>query len=43
MDRYEPRIIESHWQHVWQQTRVYQTDLAGAQAPFYNLMMFPYP
>lgn len=40
---YDPGRIEQHWQAVWQQTRLYETDLQHAQHPFYNLMMFPYP
>src|SRR5215467_1770816 len=42
-DRYNPPAIERHWQSVWEQTRLYQTDLDQAERPFYNLMMFPYP
>ena len=42
-DRYDPVAVEAHWQAVWTQTRIYQTDLAHARRPFYNLMMFPYP
>ena len=43
MDRYEPQIIERHWQAEWRRTRIYEPDLRGAERPFYNLMMFPYP
>ncbi len=42
-DRYDPRRVERHWQDVWARTGIYETDLSGAQRPFYNLMMFPYP
>src|SRR5215467_15311323 len=42
-DRYNPPAIERHWQSVWEQTRLYQTDLQHAERPFYTLMMFPYP
>lgn len=28
---------------MWQQNQVYDVDVATAQNPFYNLMMFPYP
>jgi leucyl-tRNA synthetase len=41
--RYDPPALERHWQAVWTRTGVYQTDLHGAERPFYNLMMFPYP
>jgi len=42
-ERYDPPAVERHWQAVWTRTRIYETDLAGAEQPFYNLMMFPYP
>src|ERR1700686_4009974 len=42
-DRYDPPTVERHWQAVWSRTRIYATDLAHAERPFYNLMMFPYP
>ena len=42
-NRYDPVAIERHWQSVWENTRIYQTDLLQARRPFYNLMMFPYP
>ena len=42
-DRYDPPRLERHWQDVWTRTGIYQTDLADATRPFYNLMMFPYP
>ncbi len=41
--KYIPSDIESKWQKVWEEKRVYQPDLTGAKRPFYNLMMFPYP
>jgi len=40
---YDHRHIESHWQSIWADTKIYETDLATASKPFYNLMMFPYP
>jgi leucyl-tRNA synthetase len=42
-DRYDHRVVEPHWQAVWAQTGLNETDLSGAERPFYNLMMFPYP
>ena len=42
-DRYNPREVERHWQNTWARTRLHQVDLARAERPFYNLMMFPYP
>jgi leucyl-tRNA synthetase len=42
-DRYDPPAVERHWQAEWERTALYQTDVAQAERPFYNLMMFPYP
>jgi leucyl-tRNA synthetase len=42
-DRYDPPSVERHWQAEWTRTGIYQADLVGAEKPFYNLMMFPYP
>lgn len=42
-DRYDPPTVERHWQAEWTRTGIYQTDIAHAEKPFYNLMMFPYP
>ena len=42
-DRYDPPTVERHWQAVWARTEMFATDLAQAERPFYNLMMFPYP
>jgi leucyl-tRNA synthetase len=42
-DRYDPPAVERHWQAEWERTALCQTDLAQAERPFYNLMMFPYP
>src|SRR5207247_411296 len=43
VDRYQPHVVEPHWQAVWQDSQLYEVDLERAQRPFYNLMMFPYP
>jgi leucyl-tRNA synthetase len=42
-DPYDHRAIEAKWRQRWDETRLYATDISGAQRPFYNLMMFPYP
>ena len=42
-DKYDHQIIESKWSQFWQQNKTYATDLSGAERPYYNLMMFPYP
>ncbi|MDP9201931.1 MAG: leucine--tRNA ligase, partial [Gemmatimonadota bacterium] len=40
---YDPGAIERKWQRIWQERGTNNTDLQGAQRPFYALMMFPYP
>ncbi len=43
MKQYDVHEVESRWQKVWQDEKVYEPSLDGAKKPFYNLMMFPYP
>ncbi|MDZ4278780.1 MAG: class I tRNA ligase family protein, partial [Dehalococcoidia bacterium] len=43
MDRYDPNAVEAKWKQRWASTGIYETDVHGAQRPFYNLLMFPYP
>ncbi len=40
---YDPAAVEAKWQRVWEERRTNAVDLRGAQRPYYNLMMFPYP
>jgi leucyl-tRNA synthetase len=40
---YEPTTIEQKWQGLWAERRTNEPDLDGAEHPYYNLMMFPYP
>ncbi|HET9066097.1 MAG TPA: leucine--tRNA ligase [Gemmatimonadales bacterium] len=40
---YQPTAIEAKWQVRWREQRTNEPDLDHATAPFYNLMMFPYP
>ena len=40
---YDPKAIERKWQERWQESGIYEVDLRRAKAPYYNLMMFPYP
>ncbi len=40
---YNPKFVESKWQERWLVSGTNHTDLAGAEKPFYALMMFPYP
>jgi leucyl-tRNA synthetase len=43
MSKYDFSKIESKWQRMWKEKRVYEPDFTKARKPFYNLMMFPYP
>ncbi len=40
---YQPTEIEAKWRDRWRERRTNEPDLGGAERPFYNLMMFPYP
>ena len=40
---YHPQDIEAKWRDRWRERRTNEPDLDGAERPFYNLMMFPYP
>jgi len=40
---YEPTTTERKWQGLWAEQRTNEPDLDGAEHPYYNLMMFPYP
>ena len=41
--RYDVAGIEARWRRLWNEQRLYETDLAHAARPYYNLQMFPYP
>src|SRR6185312_12495204 len=40
---YDPGAIEQKWQERWRAERTNSPDLTGAERPYYQLMMFPYP
>ena len=40
---YDPSAVEAKWQERWEERRTNVVDLAGAERPYFNLMMFPYP
>lgn len=42
-NRYRPDAVETKWRDRWRERRTNEPDLARAERPFYNLMMFPYP
>lgn len=46
MSSYDPLATEQKWQRIWEErgTNTFtEPELRGAERPFYNLMMFPYP
>jgi leucyl-tRNA synthetase len=43
MKRYNPTEIESKWQQIWEQTKLYEVDTKSADNKFYIIPMFPYP
>ncbi|HWT30207.1 MAG TPA: leucine--tRNA ligase, partial [Propylenella sp.] len=42
-ERYNPRVVEPHWQKVWDRRRLFQCDAADPRPKYYVLEMFPYP
>lgn len=43
MQRYNPKDIEPKWQHVWEETKVYQVDANSTRPKKFILEYFPYP
>ncbi|PYE87979.1 leucine--tRNA ligase [Phyllobacterium leguminum] len=42
-ERYNPRAAETHWQKVWEDARIFETDNDDPREKYYVLEMFPYP
>ncbi|QND51053.1 leucine--tRNA ligase [Phyllobacterium sp. 628] len=42
-ERYNPRVAEKHWQKVWDEAKLFETDNDDPRDPYYVLEMFPYP
>jgi leucyl-tRNA synthetase len=40
---YDPTATETRWQAYWDEQGTNEPDLDGAERPFFNLMMYPYP
>ena len=40
---YDPALIESKWRRRWEERGTNSVDLEGAEKPYFNLMMYPYP
>jgi len=41
--KYEARKTEQKWQKIWEEKKLYETDLQDEKPKFYSLVMFPYP
>lgn len=41
--KFNPSEIETKWQKIWHDEKIYEPDMDSAKNPFFNLMMFPYP
>ncbi|WP_421726677.1 leucine--tRNA ligase [Bauldia sp.] len=42
-ERYNPKESEAHWQAVWTDARIFETDNDDPRPKYYVLEMFPYP
>ena len=42
-ERYEPRALESKWQKIWEETKLFKVEENPDQEKYYLLEMFPYP
>ncbi|MGH7003337.1 MAG: leucine--tRNA ligase, partial [Alphaproteobacteria bacterium] len=42
-ERYNPRVVEKHWQKVWDDAKLFETSNDDPRDPYYVLEMFPYP
>ena len=40
---YDHKAVEAKWRRLWEERGTNHVDVATAESPFYNLMMFPYP
>ncbi len=43
MERYNFKEIDSKWQKIWEDKKVYETKIDNSKKKFYCLEMFPYP
>ena len=42
-DRYNPSEIESKWQRIWEDQRIFYVTEDASKPKYYLLEMFPYP
>ncbi len=43
MDRYNFKVFEDKWQKIWEEKKIFQSELDKNKKKFYCLEMFPYP
>jgi leucyl-tRNA synthetase len=43
IETYDPQVVEAKWRRRWDERHTNAADLHGAERPYYNLMMYPYP
>ena len=43
MERYNFKEVDSKWQKIWEDKKVYETKIDNSKQKFYCLEMFPYP
>jgi len=43
LTRYDPEAVEAKWQRLWMERGTNAADIHGANRPYFNLMMYPYP
>jgi len=43
MSRYNPKVIEKHWQSTWDESSVFKAVKDKSKSKYYVLEMFPYP
>lgn len=43
MKRYNPTEIEPKWQHIWDETQIYTTDITSTKPKYVAMSMFNYP
>lgn len=42
-EKYEPKIIESKWQTIWEDSKLFKVETDPEKEKYYLLEMFPYP
>ena len=42
-ERYDPKTIESKWQKIWEESKIFKVEEEPSKEKYYLLEMFPYP